>query len=99
WGCSTYFCFYQAEDGIRYFHVTGVQTCALPIYAAFFQFHSVRHPVQSSVHAAIASRDSARNENAVCQSGDHAQRGDGWSWMVEQYGCPIAAWSCESSQN
>src|SRR5690606_40895496 len=21
----------QAEDGIRYFHVTGVQTCALPI--------------------------------------------------------------------
>src|SRR5207302_4262194 len=25
---------FQAEDGIRYFHVTGVQTCALPIYAA-----------------------------------------------------------------
>src|SRR5690606_39607590 len=23
--------FFQAEDGIRYFHVTGVQTCALPI--------------------------------------------------------------------
>src|SRR6266700_1684772 len=23
--------FYQADDGIRYFHVTGVQTCALPI--------------------------------------------------------------------
>src|SRR5690606_24165157 len=23
---------YQAEDGIRDFHVTGVQTCALPIY-------------------------------------------------------------------
>src|SRR5690606_23526631 len=22
----------QAEDGIRYFHVTGVQTCALPIW-------------------------------------------------------------------
>src|SRR5690606_40237737 len=26
----TYF-FFQAEDGIRDFHVTGVQTCALPI--------------------------------------------------------------------
>src|SRR5690606_39901627 len=26
------FFFFQAEDGIRYFHVTGVQTCALPIY-------------------------------------------------------------------
>src|SRR5690606_39008202 len=25
--------FFQAEDGIRYFHVTGVQTCALPISA------------------------------------------------------------------
>src|SRR5690625_2661600 len=24
--------FFQAEDGIRYGHVTGVQTCALPIY-------------------------------------------------------------------
>src|SRR5690606_34537551 len=26
------FFFFQAEDGIRGFHVTGVQTCALPIY-------------------------------------------------------------------
>src|SRR5690606_13628527 len=25
--------FFQAEDGIRDFHVTGVQTCALPILA------------------------------------------------------------------
>src|SRR5690606_20479720 len=28
--CSVFF--FQAEDGIRDFHVTGVQTCALPIY-------------------------------------------------------------------
>src|SRR5690606_5020971 len=27
------FLFFQAEDGIRDFHVTGVQTCALPICA------------------------------------------------------------------
>src|SRR5690606_40458050 len=26
--------FFQAEDGIRDFHVTGVQTCALPILLA-----------------------------------------------------------------
>src|SRR5690606_39600867 len=26
--------FFQAEDGIRDFHVTGVQTCALPICSA-----------------------------------------------------------------
>src|SRR5690606_40841739 len=28
------FFFFHAEDGIRDFHVTGVQTCALPIYGA-----------------------------------------------------------------
>src|SRR5256885_10790881 len=27
-----YCCFFQAEDGIRDYKVTGVQTCALPIY-------------------------------------------------------------------
>src|SRR5690606_40320054 len=29
------FFFFQAEDGIRDFHVTGVQTCALPILEAW----------------------------------------------------------------
>src|SRR5215510_12168152 len=29
---SICFFFFQAEDGIRYGHVTGVQTCALPIF-------------------------------------------------------------------
>src|SRR5258706_2623447 len=32
---SLYFFFFQAEDGIRDWSVTGVQTCALPIYARF----------------------------------------------------------------
>src|SRR5690606_40123539 len=32
-----YVCFFfQAEDGIRDFHVTGVQTCALPIFVKDF---------------------------------------------------------------
>src|SRR5271165_2558868 len=31
--------FFQAEDGIRYFHVTGVQTCALPLSASFIFAH------------------------------------------------------------
>src|SRR3712207_8339272 len=34
-----YLFFFQAEDGIRDIGVTGVQTCALPIYA-----HVARHP-------------------------------------------------------
>src|SRR5690606_39547450 len=32
---------FQAEDGIRDFHVTGVQTCALPISSAW-KFSSVK---------------------------------------------------------
>ena len=31
------FFFFQAEDGIRDYKVTGVQTCALPIYSRFFK--------------------------------------------------------------
>src|SRR5256885_2775747 len=33
--------FFQAEDGIRDYKVTGVQTCALPIYLSARQF---QHP-------------------------------------------------------
>src|SRR5256885_3477440 len=29
--------FFQAEDGIRDYKVTGVQTCALPIYLFFYE--------------------------------------------------------------
>src|SRR5215469_6591016 len=35
-----FFFFFQAEDGIRDLYVTGVQTCALPIYARFKQIHT-----------------------------------------------------------
>src|SRR5690606_39372836 len=38
--------FFQAEDGIRAFHVTGVQTCALPISTA-------RDPQRATELAAI----------------------------------------------
>src|SRR5690606_41184922 len=39
------FFFFQAEDGIRGFHVTGVQTCALPIchVAAQQDHHHTSH--------------------------------------------------------
>src|SRR5690349_23518763 len=36
--CFLFF-FFQAEDGIRVLYVTGVQTCALPIFAAFSHAH------------------------------------------------------------
>src|SRR5256886_3522725 len=36
--------FFQAEDGIRDLTVTGVQTCALPIYAEGGHFARASHP-------------------------------------------------------
>src|SRR5690606_40143831 len=39
--------FFQAEDGIRDFHVTGVQTCALPIFAE--RCLAVRLPADLSI--------------------------------------------------
>src|SRR3989454_339433 len=44
--CS--FFFFQAEDGIRDYKVTGVQTCALPI---FIRRRSVSQPVQTGIMA------------------------------------------------
>src|SRR5690606_39854870 len=47
-----FFFFFQAEDGIRDFHVTGVQTCALPISAlavAFVAALALRNPLRVDV--------------------------------------------------
>src|SRR2546430_1579276 len=41
-------CFFQAEDGIRYLTVTGVQTCALPISALFWRQVSETPAARSS---------------------------------------------------
>src|SRR5690606_27939752 len=41
--------FFQAEDGIRDFHVTGVQTCALPIYYDGMKFSFIRETIMLSV--------------------------------------------------
>src|SRR5205085_12577587 len=46
-----FFFFFQAEDGIRYLTVTGVQTCALPISPAgrSSRIHSPRSDAVASV--------------------------------------------------
>src|SRR5690349_25026163 len=38
------FFFFQAEDGIRDLYVTGVQTCALPIFLSGVFFSATRFP-------------------------------------------------------
>src|SRR5438067_8248032 len=41
---GVYICFFQAEDGIRDRNVTGVQTCALPIWPSLFENDSRERP-------------------------------------------------------
>src|SRR2546422_5023771 len=49
------FFFFQAEDGIRDVAVTGVQTCALPIYQPVFSKVTVRGAADSA--ASVATSD------------------------------------------
>src|SRR5947208_13577587 len=46
------FFFFQAEDGIRDDLVTGVQTCALPIYLSENSFHRKIFRIQNGVRRA-----------------------------------------------
>src|ERR1019366_2204759 len=49
-----FFFFFQAEDGIRYWSVTGVQTCALPIYQDEREGEASTPPSGRAVPAASA---------------------------------------------
>src|SRR5207249_7827201 len=49
-----FFFFFQAEDGIRDRNVTGVQTCALPIFPASHLAHERQTPDRSA--GALRSR-------------------------------------------
>src|ERR1039457_6503051 len=53
--CLINFFFFQAEDGIRDYKVTGVQTCALPIYLS--------RPTQSSHHPPATPNPSPINRS------------------------------------
>src|SRR5688572_32322420 len=70
--------FFQAEDGIRDLTVTGVQTCALPIYRLFLLDSAnsrglnaaVFAPVDGSLRSVARSTDNRRRESAY----DHGTR-------------------------
>src|SRR5258706_13672579 len=51
--------FFQAEDGIRDWSVTGVQTCALPIYHPAVQRHGRAEEGRELRHGAVGVRGSA----------------------------------------
>src|SRR5256885_4436655 len=48
-----YFFFFQAEDGIRDYKVTGVQTCALPI--CFFAGASIAHLAGRAIYRGMGA--------------------------------------------
>src|SRR5947209_20371864 len=61
-----FFFFFQAEDGIRDIGVTGVQTCALPIYS---------RSKSSAIRTTIGGRSCCR----CCRSWLRAGRCSGWT--------------------
>src|SRR5690606_39585177 len=69
---KTLFFFFQAEDGIRDFHVTGVQTCALPIFpletsiGLFAQIIGERFSAEKA--KAIRTRSEERRVGKECRS-------------------------------
>src|SRR6266702_9474 len=86
--CFFLFFFFQAEDGIRDGHVTGVQTCALPISGG-------DSPSRGFLDAYDAARGkrlwrfetipSAGTTGSETWSGDSARIGGGATWLNGAY--------------
>src|SRR5690606_40730452 len=68
-GRTRLFFFFQAEDGIRDFHVTGVQTCALPIFAFWLLGTANGEPEQ------VAALHGPRLERMLTEAVDTPLRG------------------------
>src|SRR5699024_11320588 len=82
---SRSFFFFQAEDGIRYRNVTGVQTCALPIWREHMPMASPVWATSSwspvSVLPATAARSEERRvgkEGSIGRPPEYQNRQPGW---------------------
>src|SRR5688572_31669801 len=56
-----FFFFFQAEDGIRDLTVTGVQTCALPIFDARPRLQNIHH-VRDRWHGRVVQEPAPRHQ-------------------------------------
>src|SRR5437879_10165047 len=63
--------FFQAEDGIRYTAVTGVQTCALPIY-----FKGKEASLLEDVKITIFGKKGERHDTIHTQSCQYEKAGE-----------------------
>src|SRR5690625_7848033 len=93
------FFFFQAEDGIRDGHVTGVQTCALPIFSALRSAGTQEPPPAASADDGAADdpeahlleeRSEERRVGKECRSrwwAEHEEKGevtdDSTGWRKE----------------
>src|SRR2546430_9876891 len=69
--CAPFF-FFQAEDGIRDLTVTGVQTCALPIFTAVAFSPDGRYIVVSGAKAAVMDAGSGQEIVRLVQANNVA---------------------------
>src|SRR2546426_5529587 len=80
------FFFFQAEDGIRDYKVTGVQTCALPICGKSFAPDSL-HLVHGDYHALWIDRGDPQHLIIGNDGGVYVSRDGGKAW--EHMAIPI----------
>src|SRR6266704_6162294 len=64
-GVFFFFFFFQAEDGIRDRNVTGVQTCALPIWGSAAWRWRIRRPAHPGRRYAAREADNSRRPSAL----------------------------------
>src|SRR5262249_56801405 len=69
--CARCLFFFQAEDGIRDWSVTGVQTCALPIYDQNAILQAVRAAVQAGLGGADIKTESVATTIAGSRTSNH----------------------------
>src|SRR2546430_15451736 len=95
--CSSFFFFFQAEDGIRDLTVTGVQTCALPIFGALSAGARLGRPLSVSGAAAPRQRSNRRGgtDHAAPSRRIDMLRGVFAGWLLRHL--PRRAPWCESS--
>src|SRR6266511_5534079 len=69
-----FFFFFQAEDGIRDFHVTGVQTCALPISDIEVSLLSTPKRLSFEDHADLIGRLRPGVDGIILEQGEEGKR-------------------------
>src|SRR5690606_40694534 len=85
-------CYFQADDGIRDFHVTGVQTCALPIWPS-----GARDPARSTRGRAAPARRSAPPRRTGTGTASWPPRRSEERRVGKECGAPWSAWPNQSA--